>query len=460
MVDQLQPPPGFVAGPAPSDPGQLQPPPGFVPGPLDQGAAQPWQGSILPFSSDASGKISFDPHAGIIGKAIDAFTLPGDVYSGRQQTPYGTGSSADPTLMERAANFATMTTPTSAATRAGALVPGTFASAVEAPTTAQLKATAEAGYAAARAADMTIPASTVSATAQTLQQTLQNNFGAIPKTAPKTFALLDELATPPKGVNAQANYTGLEAARRGLQGIAGEGGSDGFAAQQAIPHLDTFIDTISPDAATARANYAAAQRSNAITGDLTQANTGMQEQAVARAAASHSGMNLDNALRQRVASFLQNPDNVRGFSKEEVSSLNDFVQGNALSNALRKVSNLMGGGGGLGAVISAGGGALLGSHFGSPELGAMAAPMLGGALKAWENSRAAGALDAIAQQVRARSPLGQQYIAQGARSPNMLQNRAVVPLLSSPPTSPQAPGQLPSLPSTGPIPQGLLGGWA
>ena len=445
----------------PSD-AQLDPLPGTLadlpPGAQPDAPKQPWQGNILPFSSDASGKISFDPNAGILGKAIDAFTLPGDIYSGQQQTPYQTGT-ADPALMERAANFATFASPTSTATRAGEIIPGTFASAVGAPSTAQLKAAADAGYAAARAADMTVPASTVSATAQTLQQTLQNNFGAIPKTAPKTFALLDELATPPRGVNAQANYTGLEAARRGLQAIAGEGGSDGFAAQQAIPHLDTFIDTISPDAATARANYAAAQRSNAITGDLTQANTGMQEQAVARAAASHSGMNLDNALRQRVASFLQNPDNVRGFSKDEVSSLNDFVQGNVLSNALRKVSNLLGGGGGLGAVISAGGGALLGSHFGSPEIGAMAAPMLGSALKAWENSRASGALDAIAQQIRSRSPLGQQYIDQSVRSPNMLQNRAVVPLLSSPP-SPQAPGQLAPLPTTGPIPQGLLGGWA
>jgi hypothetical protein len=403
---------------------------------------------------------------------IDAFTLPYDVYSGRQQTPYGTGVE-DPGFMQRTANMA-LSMPTSLAPR-GPAQPGDWLTSTSAkiPTEQDLKTAADAGYAAARSAEMTIPASDVATMSQGLQQNLQTDFGAIPKTAPKTFSILGELANPPTGVNAQANYTGLEAARRGLQAIAGEGGSDGFAAQKVIPQLDSFIDTISPDAATARANYAAAQRSNDLTGNLDRAVTGIGERAEMGAAAANSGTNLDNALRQRVKAFIQSPDNVRGFSDDEIDALKSFVQGPTLQNALRKIGNVMGGGGGLGMLLGGGAGALIGAHFGGEGLagvGSMALPAVGAAIKSAENSMAKGGLNAIAGMIRQRSPLAQQWQA-GAPTIPTIGNAGIVPGAGSavqgggvPTLSPQVPmyprGQLPPLPTTGPIPQGLLAPWA
>jgi hypothetical protein len=83
---------------------------------------QPWKGSVLPVSTDASGKVSFDPHAGIIGSMIDAFRLPGDVYTGKQPTPYSGGNanivnpeipSPDTALFDRTRNLALTISPTS-----------------------------------------------------------------------------------------------------------------------------------------------------------------------------------------------------------------------------------------------------------------------------------------------------------------------------------------------------------
>jgi hypothetical protein len=457
---------------------------------------QPWRGGILPFSTDASGNISLDPHAGILGAALDAFTLPSDIVTGQQRTPYTGGDNplADPSLLQRSANLATFISPTSAASRVGIspaskigvsppgpetrvndVVPGMFASQV-APTAEELKAAGNAGYAAARASPATIPGPAVSSYGTALQQHLQDNFGLLPKTAPKTFDVLNDLAN----TQGSSNFTTLDAARRQLNAIKGTamGDSDAFAAQQVIPHLDNLIDTISPDAAAGRANLAAAKRADAITGDLTQANTGILEKADTAA-----------QLRQRVKTFTQNPDNMRGFTPEEKSALDDFSQGSGVfSTALTKVGNLTSGI--AGKILGAGAGTYLGSQFGEhgAELGFLAGPWVGEGFKAWENARASSQLGAIAEQIRSRSPLGQQYLSQNARTPNSLLNQAIPPLLSPVPSAinqtlqyyqgvppntplypppaaaPRGPGRYAPLPPTGPgqppIPEGLLRNWS
>jgi hypothetical protein len=433
----------------------------------DQFDPPPYQGSILPFSRDATGT-SFDPlNAGITGSAWDAFKLPGDILTGKQPTPYtGGNAQADPALLQRAENLATFISPMSAASRTGAMVPGGFYSR-EVPTGEQLKAATDEGYAAARASGATIPEATVNAYGTGLQQHLQNTFGLNPKTAPKTFAALDDLA--PQG--RPANFTDLEAARRQLNAIKTSstmGDSDPFAAKQAIPQLDTLIDAMSPAAATARANAAAGFRANAITGDLTQANTGILEKADTIA-----------QLRQRVKTFTQNEDNMRGFSPEEQAALDAFVKspGGAFSTGLTKIGNLLSGAGTAGAFI----GSTLAGPFGA-SVGAAGLPAAGGLFKGWANQRASSALDAIGEMLRSHSPLGEQYLQQNVRTPGLL-NRAIPPLLESqiyqpqqpqPAIAPNAPG--PPRPTgeyfqpyggSGPIPfgarplpRGLLDNWA
>jgi hypothetical protein len=386
---------------------------------------------------------------GGIKALFDAAKAPGDVYSGQLATPYSGGSSeASPEVADRALQFATSFSPASAALRAGAAIPGEVAMPGGAPSVKQLKSAADAGYDAARASPVTVPAEDVASMAQNVKDTLLNQHGIIPETAPKAYSYLDRLANPPApgpGEAVVGGYPGLEAARRGLSNLKNEGGTEGFAAQKAIPELDQFIDQISPDAATARANMAAAFRSNSLTGDLSRANTGILEQAEARSAASNSGHNIDNAIRQRVASLLQSPQNLGGFSQSEIDALNNVVQGGPVRNAARYVGNYLGGGGGIGGLAATYMGSILGGHLiAGPEGGALGATIpasIGISAKGLENALSRRSLNAVDEQVRARSPLGQATV--GGAIPAMKTNsallRAMLPSALAPPQQPYSP---------------------
>jgi hypothetical protein len=439
-------------------------------------AQQPYTGAILPFSTDAQGNASFDPNAGVLGgiqRLAQAAMAPGDVYSGKLATPYsGKGSTVgeSPEVANRALDFATAFSPTNAALRAGEVIPGAAWS-TSVPTAQQLKDTAAAGYAAARASPVSVPGDAVANMAQGVQQTLLNDHGIIQETAPKTYAILDKLANPP-AVEADASvtgtYPGLEAARRGLSALKAEGSTEGFAAGKAIPKLDEFIDTISPEAAAARANMAAAFRSNALTGELDRANTGFLDQADARAAASHSGTNIDNSIRQRAASFLQNPENLSGYSQQEIDSLNNLVQGGAVRNAARRVGNTFGGGGGLGSLLAAGLGATAGGHLGlgieGTALGAALPTALGVSAKGLENTLARRALGGVDEMVRSRSPLAE--LLQSLPTPALgssnayLRAPAFVPASQPVPRSPVPAGSPASVPMTPSLAQFLARGGA
>ncbi len=409
--------------------------------PLD---TEEYTGSILPMRRDAQGGLHLAVPgliSGLFDTAASAVAAPGDAYMGRLPTPYtqvrvpsndpesvgiaalrnvgvpATGGIA-PDAINRAIDFASIFGgQPGVASRAGELMPGEIAAATPVPSAQALKQAAGAGYDAARASPLTVPGSDIADMAQQLQGQLASEHGVIPKTAPKTYAILDELANPPFG--AEGNYSGLEAARRGLSSIAGEGGTEGYAAQRAIPQLDQFIDSISPTAADARANYAAAMRSNDLTGTLDRANTGILERATTRAEATHSGTNIDNAIRQRVASLLEKPSEVGGFSDPEIAALQNVVAGTFPQNAARRVGNVLGGGGGLGQLAALGGGALLGGHViggvEGPALGAMLAPAIGTSAKGLENVLARRSLNNVDELVRQRSPL---YDAMSSQMPS------------------------------------------
>lgn len=376
-----------------------------------------YTGSILPFSTDAQGSVSFDPNAGIIGSAIRAFRAPGDALTG-QMPVIGPDGHTTPQAIDSAANMAGwIASPAPmAATRKMPTV----------PSAQELKAAGGAGYDAARASGLEMRGDAVAQMAQELQQGLQSEHGIIAKTAPKTFSVLDELANPPAG--GVATIPGIEAARRGLSSISMEGGTEGLAAGRAVRGLDNFMSTLgdsvlAPSSAgtasaqgvadtlrTARANYAAAQRSNDLTGALDRATTGISERAAARAQASNSGRNLDNAIRQRVASLLEKPKEVAGFSDDELAALRAVVEGGPVRNTARYVGNLLGGGGGLGQAFTAGLGAAGGAAAGGGPgamIGAVLPSAAGAVAKVVENTLARRSLNAADKMVRQRSPLYQ-----------------------------------------------------
>jgi hypothetical protein len=451
-----------------------------------------YRGSILPFSTDAQGNNHLDWSAGLPGALWSAFTAPGDAATGRLPTPYSgytpgrdsanassaTASLDAPEARQRASDFAQFFGSSGAALRAGEAIPGVFTKKTI-PTAQQLKAAAGAGYDAARASGLEVSGDAVGDMARGLQSTLQSDQGIIEKTAPKTYALLDELANPP--ANSSVGIPGLLAAKSGLSNLSLEPGTEGLAARHALAGLRVFMSSLddsqlapsnlraapAQDSAAvaqtirdADANYAAAQRSNDLTGTLDRANTGILERAEARAEASHSGRNLDNAIRQRVASFLQNPENLAGFSQPEIDALKSVVAGGPVQNTARFVGNTLGGGGGLGHLIGIGAGALGGAHLGGGEgaaIGAMLPSAVGTAAKTLENNLARRSLNSADETVRQNSPLYRAMQAQGLLARPAIGGssavwRAILPGLLAPATPTPTPPK--------PIPQGLLANWA
>jgi hypothetical protein len=248
------------------------------------------------------------------------------------------------------------------------------------------------------------------------------------------------------------------------QAVSSRDPHEATAAGQAVRKIDEFLGNlpnkdIVGGTATApeinellqrgRGNWAASERGNIVSGDLSPATKGMLERAQAQAASTASGRNFDNALRQRARSFLEDEHNLFGFNPDEIKMLERIRDGTAPLNAVRSFANLLGGGGGLGQAVTAGG---VGTATSGAALASGAAPavaaglgtgaavgtgVLGRLMKALENTMAASGARELDQALRLRSPEGARRLAHqpdqwSARDAAVL--RALVP-----------PGLLPTL---------------
>jgi hypothetical protein len=121
-----------------------------------------------------------------------------------------------------------------------------------------------------------------------------------------------------------------------------------------------------------------------------------------RAAAANSGKNLSNTMRQRIADILLDPSQRRGFSQSELAMMDRIVRGTKTENAVRYAGNFLGGGGGLGALVTTAEGIrALG------PIGAIAA-LPGAALKSLSNVMTERNIERLNEMVRADSPLGRK----------------------------------------------------
>lgn len=421
MASNLPPlPPGFTLDQAQGGASVVPPPPpGFT---IDQtpqpaGKTEPYSGSILPFSKDDQGNVSFDTNAGILGSIKRAFTLPGEVYQGKIDPKSNEG-------IARATEMGMVFSPVNPAVRAGEkALPGVLrASKPRAPTVNELRAAASSGFDAARNMGVDYSGAAVGKMATTLRGQLEQD-GILAELAPKTFSILKKLESPPDG--SVATLSQLIAARRAL-GNAGRdftNPTEQLASSRLVAGLDRFIQghdaasvVAGPAAAAskivrdAQGNYSAAKRSERLFGIDRPAGApvqGIEGSARLRAAAANSGQNLDNAIRSRVASLLLDPKKIAGFSKSEVALLTKVAEGTATRNMIRDAGNILGGGGGLGAFLSAAVGGMVGGAAGGP-LGVAAGvtlPTLGRGGKAIANALTTNALRKADEAVRMRSPL-------------------------------------------------------
>jgi hypothetical protein len=282
------------------------------------------------------------------------------------------------------------------------------------PTTEALKDAARSGYDHPDVAAVKIQPQAASDLGATIENDLvQQGFRPRAGQGGLVFDTIRELKNAPGPVSVQD----IDSVRKAL-GQVGKSGiptADSVAAKAAITHIDDFLpnlkqsDLIAGDAAKAtqilqdaRGNWAAAKRSDMLNSKIDAAEL--------QAASANSGHNLENALRQRVRSILTSPKLSRGLSDDERNALESFVRGTVTSNVIRHVGNVLGGGGGLGHLLTAGAGAVT---AGVP--GAILGPMAGTALKAFSNASAGQKIRALDTMLRSRSPLALQAAQQMPR---------------------------------------------
>lgn len=417
----------------------------------DKQAKTPWEkrggkpqdvatdkGMLWPVSRDAQGNLQFDSDAGIVGMAKRALTLPYDVYRGNvQMTDPATGRTSDEAI-GRSMEAASVLTPVNPAVRSGSgLIPGEMQamrkSRPPVPTNDELVKAGAEGFNQMRGTGATYPAASVRKAAD--EAMIRMNAEGFDETlAPKTFSVLKALTDPPEG--SYATIANLHSARKKFGKIAGNYSdpTEQAAAMQAKNAIDDLIggyaDMAAPPVSQtvgrsggmgptiearkaaakaldeANANYAAGKRS-----DLIQ---GIDRAADLRASAANSGQNTGNTIRQRVASALLKEKDTAGFNAAEKDMLEALVRGSRGANATRAAGNVLGGGGGLGALVTGGFGAGAGAVLGGPVggvAGAVVPPLAGAGMKAVSNRLTQRALMNADEAIRMRSPLYQKRAA-------------------------------------------------
>lgn len=373
----------------------------------------PHTGQLLPISRDQTGAYNFDPNAGFLGiaqnigrGAIDAASLPHDVFTGQTPITSDPSSVTDPSMVGRATNFAAFATPVSPATRGGLLGAKLPTSSIPAPTRQALYDASSAGYAKARNLGVVYTSkSVVDATAAT--QAAMEADGLLEENAPNTFKILGKLQSPPNDPTGAAPFTGIEAARQSLVRIARDnyGTAEAEAADRAIEGIDNFLARPDPAsvvagpasqvaqiAQDARGNWAAARRSSKLTNVETNAEL-----------RSFRSGNTSDRVRSRVAFLLDpdHPERLSGFTADEKAQLRQVNAGSASTKVLNTVGAMLGiAGAAAGAYIGKDVGGDLGMGVGA-SVGAASAPvprMINNAI----TSRALGKVD---EATRARSPL-------------------------------------------------------
>lgn len=361
----------------------------------------------------------------------EALSLPQRTIDAATSEPAGSRAATEAMIPTATETAATML-PVNPAIRAGdKAIPGVVKALKPekpvVPTTEELAKAGGDAINAAKSSGLDIRPEAIADHSRKIQSELFDK-GIHPVDAPNTYAKLRELEEAP--ANSVFSAANLQSLRESLgataQNFNPSAAKDQLAATRAIKGFDQFLPQLdeasvlagSPAATqklfeTGRGNYAAAMRSNDITGVLDRANTGILERAETRAKAVNSGRNLDNTIRSKVASILEKPKEISGLDDAELAALNRTIEGGGVRNSAREIGNLLGGGGGLGAVVPGlmtGGSAAIAA--GNPLLLGLGAipPIVGTTSRAVANALAKRDLRSADELMRSRSPLFRERV--------------------------------------------------
>jgi hypothetical protein len=263
------------------------------------------------------------------------------------------------------------------------------------PALADLKSQTSAGYDALTDRNIRLPLqqSSLDNLANDIQDTL-NRKGIRPSVAQNIHNAIDEIRTPATGA---ADVADLVAARQNIKTMLSAPDTNKSGAFIALDKIDKAIETAAPGTMKKLKeldqNWAAVKANEALDKRFARAEL--------RAAGENSGMNVGNKIRQQVTNYLLSNE-AKYLSKETRADLEKIVRGTAGQNLVRQVSNLLGGGGGLGMLA----GGYAGYEAGGLP-GAIAAGAAGRGLKFVNNRSVIKQAEQAAEALRRRSPMGQ-----------------------------------------------------
>lgn len=290
-----------------------------------------------------------------------------------------------------------------------------------APALADVKSGATAAYDALTSRNVATPIaqSTLDNLADDITKAL-NNKGIRPSTAQSIHSAVAEIKVP--ATAGAADVADLVAARQSVKGLLGSPDANKAGAFVALGKIEKAIEQNSPGTMKAireaDKNYAATKAAEALDKRVAKAEL--------QAAGEHSGQNIGNKIRQQVTGFL-NSGEAKYLDAATKADLEKIVRGTASQNILRQVANLLGGGGGLGMLA---GGAAGYQAGGVP--GALAGAALGRAAKFANNRSVLNQAERVGQNIRLRSPLGQQNPLALPPMTNPLLSASIAGLLARP----------------------------
>jgi hypothetical protein len=265
------------------------------------------------------------------------------------------------------------------------------------PALADVKSEATNAYNALTARNVAtpIPQSTLDNLASDITTTL-NNKGIRPSNASSIHAAVDEIKAP--ATAGAADVVDLVAARQSIKELLGKHDTNKSGAFVALNKIEQAIEQNSPGTMKAireaDKNYSAAKAVEALDKRTAKAEL--------RAAGENSGMNVGNKIRQSVTTYLGSSE-AKYLSAETKADLEKIVRGTWTQNGMRAVANLLGGGGGLGMLA----GGTAGYQAGGWP-GAAAGAAVGRGFKMANNRSVTKQAEQVGQNIRSRSPLGQQ----------------------------------------------------
>lgn len=280
---------------------------------------------------------------------------------------------------------------------------------LEGPSLEAIEAARGADYAAVNKLGVTVRPAALQRDTQNIASALEGQ-GLDATIAPRTHKILETLGSR----DTPATITQVDNARKVLGQLSRGATSsssleriEAGAARQAIEGIDDALPALQPgDLASGAQHHAQTiehltnARGNAQAAFKLNALDRAQYNAANNAAAANSGANGENALRQQLKSIINSPSRAAQFSAAERTKMQAIVRGEGARNAVRTAGNLLGGGGGLGAVIAGGAG-----HMALPGVG-LAVPLVGRALKAAGNKVTQSRLGDLTNDIALNSPLG------------------------------------------------------